>query len=528
MKHKTVFKALLLASLMCTSLTGCTGGKINLIQVDPYTLSANHRNMRINGGYASGEQYTELMNDEYQTTYAITNVKALVVPVDFPDMPMSTYGTEEHVHDILEKAVFGSGDDNKWFSLSEYYESTSFGKCHVSGTVMPTFTYDKTVAELNKNKKATGTAALIANRIVEKYKESDSPINLADYDANQDGFVDSIIMIYSAPITTTGELWWAFCSSVGGAFGKYTKDGKMEGANRFFWASMRFLFEKPADERTSQNDLYYSNADIASGKVKPDAHTLTHEYGHVLSLPDYYITDYNTSDYSALGGVDMMDYNVGDHNAFSKMMLGWINPRRVEGKSGKVTVEMKSTTKTGDTIIIPAPGEWNNTYLDQYLVIEFLTPEGVAKPDGDSAYLGYYPKYFSKAGIRITHVDARMGVRSYSGNAWQFTGYTWSTTAPSNQSYVYFAADNTATDSCFPAYKLIEIMPAKGGTQKQRGGAAADDTSLYYAGDVFGAKGVHSDFKFNGQDGTQNVKFGYKITVNAINGNESAKITISR
>ena len=526
MKHNSIIRALLLATLVCTSVSGCGGSKLNLVQVDPYSLGANYRNLRVKGMGFSGEQYTEKMNSDFQTTYVIEDVKALVVPVDFTDVPITTYGTEEHVHDILYSAIFGGKEDNAWFSLKDYYASSSFGKCNISGTVLPTWHYDASVKSINK--KDTGLASKIATRIQDYYREhpitleDGTEVNLSHFDANKDGLIDSIIMIYSAPITTTGEVWWAFCSSVNGAYGKYTASGNLEGANRFFWASMRFLFEKAG------SDKYYTNEEIASGAVKPDAHTLTHEYGHVLSLPDYYITDYNTNDYSGLGALDMMDYNIGDHNAFSKMLYGWINPRRVDGSSGKVTVELKSTTRTGDTIIIPAPGAWNDTYLDQYLVVEFLTPEGVAEPDGKAQYLGAYPLYYSKAGIRITHVDARMGVYSYSSSGWQFGGYTWTTTRPDNQSYISFAADNTATDSCYPDYKLIEILPSSGKTQKQRGGANADDSCLYYEGDVFGTKGIHDKFMFNGIDGTKTVKFGYKISVNKINGNESATITISR
>ena len=531
MKHISILRAILLATLACTSVTGCGGSKLEVVQVDPYELGANHRNMRINGIGYSGEQYTEKMNADFKTTYVIEDVKALVVPVDFIDVPITTYGTDEHVHDILKAAVFGTREENAWYSLKEYYASSSFGQCNITGTVLPTWHWNDTVANINKNKKDTGLAARIAVKIQDYYREhpitleDGSEVNLSHFDSNQDGLIDSIIMIYSAPITTTGEIWWAFCSSVSGAYGKYTRTGNLEGANRFFWASMKFLFEKGG----SGEDAYYSNEEIAAGTVKPDAHTLTHEYGHVLSLPDYYVTDYNGSDYSAMGALDMMDYNIGDHNAFSKMLYGWINPKRVAGTSGKVTVELKSTTKTGDTIIIPAPGEWNNTYLDQYLMVEFLTPEGVAEQDGKAKYLGKYPLYYSKAGVRITHVDARMGLRTYSSGKWQFSGYTWTTTPPEkNSSYISFAADNTASDSCFPDYKLIEVVPANGKTQKQRGGAAADDSCLYYQGDVFGTKGIHDKFMFNGIDGTKNVKFGFKISVDKIDGNESATITISR
>ena len=265
--------------------------------------------------------------------------------------------------------------------------------------------------------------------------------------------------------------------------------------------------------------------------IHPDAHTLIHEYGHCLSLPDYYITDYNPDDYGGMGGLDMMDYNVGDHNAYSKMMYGWINPRRIAGTSGSIKLEMTSTTTTGDAIIIPAPNGWNNTYLDQYLLIEFLTPEGVAKADGERNYLGNYPLYYNKAGIRITHIDSRMGVFQYSGAGAQagyhFVGYTPSVKTELEHAYVGVAADNTMTRSCYPAYKIAEVLASDGKSMKDHK-SEADTNCLYFEGQSFGKKGVWSNFKMNGISGEKDRKFGFKITVNKIEGNSKATITISR
>ena len=526
----------LFSSMMAISAVGCSGSKLKLVEVDPFSLSANHRNLRIKGmGYA-GEQYTELEKwekdpktneDVRKTTYAIRDVKALVVPVDFTDRPYTLFGnTETDSREMLKKVMFGGPEDTEWYSLSEYYKSSSFDQCHISGVVAPWFHTGVAASSISKDN--TGYAKEVAIKIQDYYREhklvddldGNKEYNLADFDANQDGFIDSIIMLYTADITTTGEVWWAFCWSVTGAYGKYSKDGSMEGANRFFWASFNFLFEKGQGK-------YHTAEEIKNGTAKPDAHTMTHEYGHVLSLPDYYITDYNNSDYSGLGGLDMMDYNIGDHNAFSKMMYGWINPRRVDGTHGKITTTLKSTTKTGDTIIIPAPGEWNDTYLDQYVMIEFLTPEGVAKKDGEQKYLNSYPQYYSKAGIRITQVDARMGQFSSGKEGAQFNGYTFATTAPGNGVYVDFAADNTASRSAFANYKLIELLPATGKSMKYRSGNAANDC-LYIEGDTFGKGGVFEDFKLNGIDGEKNKKFGFKIHIDKIDGNESATITISR
>ena len=533
----SLIKGLLLSAALALTLGACgkkgsSGGtsqdenSVKLVDVDPYTLGANYRNLRIKGMGYSGEQFTEktkVVDGEKKKSYVIEDVKALVVPVDFEDYPRSLFGnSDDESRNLLHKVMFGGPEDMEWYSLAEYYKSSSFGQCKISGAVAPWYRYGTKVKNIDK--KNTSVSQSIAIAIQDYYHEhaivdvDGTEYNLADFDANKDGLIDSIIMLYTAPITTTGELWWAFCWSVGGAWGKYTPTGELEGANRFFWASFNFLFEKG-------NNQYYSAEEIKSGAAKPDAHTMTHEYGHVLSLPDYYITDYNSKDYSALGALDMMDYNIGDHNAYSKTMYGWIAPKRIEGQKGSLTVNLRSTTTTGDAIIIPAEGEWNNTYLDQYVMIEFLTPEGVAKKDGESKYLGSYPLYYNKAGIRITQIDSRMGAFSRGTSDYTFSGYTWNTTAPDTSSYVSTAASNTMSDSAFPDYKLIEVLPSDGKSMKNH--KNADNNCLYYEGQAFGANGIWENFKMNGTDGTKNKSFGYKITVDKIDGNNSATLTIS-
>ena len=101
----------------------------------------------------------------------------------------------------------------------------------------------------------------------------------------------------------------------------------------------------------------------------------------------------------------MMDHNIGDHNSLSKSWLGWTTPFVLESKG---TVTIRSTTDTGEYILIPVKGKWSSyhdqseqkfdgTLLSQFLMIEFITPTGVAESDGKAAYREGWDKYFSKA-----------------------------------------------------------------------------------------------------------------------------------
>lgn len=511
----------------------------NLVQIDPYEYETTYRSMRINGSGYAGEQFTEHTNEEGKKKYVIEDVKALVIPVDFTDYPGSSLPLgEEGTRQELETMMFGKEGETEWYSLAGYYESSSFGQCHISGVVGDWWHIDKTAKAYAKSfdKETTGSQK-VAIAIQDYYRkqysnaellgdqETMAKYDLRQFDANQDGFIDSLILIYTAPITTTGELFWAFCWSVPGAYGRYKPD--LEGVNRFFWASYWFFYDNHLDHSTKPygipDDL---RTGIANGTIHPDVHTMTHEYGHVLSLPDYYITDYNTSDYDGLGYLDMMDYNIGDHNAMSKSWYGWINPYYVKGST---TATIRSTTKTGDTIIIPIGGEYRNTLMDQYLMIEFLTPEGVAKYDGEHQFGGNYPLYYSEAGIRVTHVDARLGLFNYNQTKgeYQFAGFTTSTADPGSNSYVSTACSNTGSDSCFKNYKLIEILPRQGKSIKYYG--ASTNAMLFKEGDKFGGDdGIWPNYMMHDKAGTYTEPLGFKFEINKINGMESAEITFTK
>ena len=511
----------------------------NLKRVDATAYETTYRSMRINGSGYTAEQYSTIKVQKDDGTsgkkYVITDVKALVIPVDFTDypassMPLGVDGTRQQ----LQTVMFGNENDLEWYSLASYYKSSSYGQCNVSGTVGDWYHTGMSSKDYANAKGGTNGSQAAANAIEEmyhqKYQEAKdagdtagmAKYDLTQYDANQDGYVDSLIMIYTAPITTTGELWWAFCWSVTGAWGKYKPE--FEGMNRFFWASYWFFFDAYLENYKVPKDL---PAKIQSGEAQMDAHTMVHEDGHVLGLPDYYITDYNKQDFDGMGYLDMMDYNIGDHNAASKSWYGWVEPYYPVG-STKVT--LRSTTKTGDCIIIPIQGEYKNTLLDQYILIEFLTPEGVAKMDGQKKFSGNYPLYYNKAGIRVIHVDARLGAFNYNTTKgeYTFTGFTTSTNRPDgDRAYVGFACSNTATDSCFKDYKLLEVLPSSGKSIKTIG-AASNDT-LYYQGATFGAEGgAWANYMMHDKAGGKTIPLGFSFEVTKIIGNTSAEITITK
>ena len=492
--------------------------------------------LRVDGIGYEEEAFSMVEVDPEHSYRMIGNVKAVVVLVDFEDykaedLPKGKAGTLED----LNKLVFGRPEDTQWQSLASFYKSSSFDQCHIAGKVIDqVYHTGKTVTQFATYGGATSDdptgATVTLVKDIQKWLKTDlnwSPSNadseFKKYDANRDGYVDSLIMIYTCPPHVTNsagkaindDLYWAYCHSVGTR--KHDIDEPV--FDRYFWASYRTFFEGGYYDNSGVHHDW-TEEEIGNGTAKLDAHTLIHEYGHVLSLPDYYNGDYGSTDddaYDPLMELDMMAYNIGDHNAFSKALYGWTSPYIVKGNA-KITI--RSTTDTGDFILVPVQGKFQDTLLSQYLIVEFLTPTGVAEFDSKQKYAGNYPQWFTQPGVRVCLVDARPGMFSYSGT---FLGYTSSTVTPADQNnyYVKFACDNNRiARSGYENCKLIEIIPNDANNNNQLyarnyRNQPAKDAQLFHQGDILGrrggsfAKGIY----VHGTGQTWDQKLGFSLKI---------------
>ncbi|HBS03154.1 MAG TPA: hypothetical protein DEA63_04775, partial [Firmicutes bacterium] len=219
------------------------------------------------------------------------NVNILVIPVQFNNAKFESSGiSEQQVHDVLQEAFFSeneNGQDTPWESLHSYYKKASFGRLNIGGDVSSIVTYNADDTTLDGNN--TGLAQTITLDAIRQLEEK-GELDPTRYDANGDGYIDGIEVIYftSQSIPTggfgsedkSGNLWWNFTTNVNGA-----KNVKKPGARRIFWSRFDFL-----------TNSYYSSYKDSSGNPignridgkSVDAHTIIHETGHMMGAPDYY------------------------------------------------------------------------------------------------------------------------------------------------------------------------------------------------------------------------------------------------
>lgn len=338
-----------------------------------------------------GKEYDLNMNTLYTNQGAphldpLVEQHVMVVPFGFKDSSLQAVQNDATIERI-RTTFFGTKEEiasvGGWMSVSDYFKGSSYGKSDFEGQVIPTWcVYDGTADDFyaaNSSNLGISAAEYARNWYLSEYnKENHGSLgadakDLTYFDANKDGKIDLIWIVYSQPTDHVNQRWWAYVTYK-------TNAANLDAptVNTLGWASIDWM---------SQAFNGY------------DPHTYIHETGHTYGLDDYY--DYSNT-WSPMGGIDMMDHNLGDHSAFSKFSLGWTAPLVVDDSA---TITLRPMTTTGDCFILPSPG-YNGTAFDEYMMVELMAPVGIAEVDYKNGYSNV--NGYSKPGIRISHIDARV------------------------------------------------------------------------------------------------------------------------
>ena len=345
--------------------------------------------------------YTLWKNRGYPHFKSVGENNLLVVPLKIKGY--EEYATVDNLNKIRDSFFLeDSLNTLGYYSLSEYYKISSYNKLNIKGEVTPWIDLDLTTKEISSSSISNYTLDCGTYFPTEKainYIKENLNIDLTKYDNDKDGFIDGVYFIYGCPTflddsSLSSSTFWNFTY-----YNVLNKDKASISSPvlmTYSWSSFDMLSK-------------------GSDKTKLDTHTYIHEFGHQLGLNDYYDTSNSggLNPYtSPMGGLDMMDNNVGDHSAFSKFALGWVNPYVVNGDYGEVNIELKSLLSDGECIILPTK-EYNNTPFDEYFMIEYVKNDSINKLDSTAGYPstfytdGRIIRFYSKNGIRITHIDAR-------------------------------------------------------------------------------------------------------------------------
>ena len=198
----------------------------------------------------------------------------------------------------------------------------------------------------------------------------------------------------------------------------------------------------------------------------------------IIAVEDHYMN-------GGLGGADMMDANIGDHNPYSKLLLNWIEPKAIIDSSilnGDYTFNISPFNNNGDVILIYK--EWDNSLYDEYIIIDYYNYSGLNEIEKGNGGL------FDINGIRIHLVNSQLDYNPAS--LWLMTKY----------------------DNSYTRNKLIKLIQADGLNEIEKENALADNDDLFMEGSTL------DNIRW-----TSGKNANFNITIDKVD-EESAQITI--
>lgn len=441
--------------------------------------------------------YHDLKQSSFTTTLnSVGQQKLLVVPVEFTDFKADDIDQAQgsKLKKTIDTAFFGASSETAWESVASYYHKSSYGKLTLTGEVTDWLSLDISATDL-RNKTYYADPSYY---VIEAFYSTVDADLLKAYDQDHDGDIDALCFIYAVPSGKYGDVFWAYAY-----WYPALADIDKPTPAAYMWASYDFMYE-------------------GYGETAIDAHTYIHEVGHLLGLDDYYNYD-STSKLTPAGHLDMMDRGVLDHNAFSKMALGWTLPKVVNNRQGDTKITLKPFESSGDFILIK--DQWNGTPFDEYLLVEFYTPTGLNEKDASpEGYAGAsYIRGFSVPGIKIYHIDARL-VQGYRNPDYSWAQFDYIQDVDSNTlSFAEIGQANTPSHSTDPKHYLVHLLEATNVFSFKTGARARNET-LFQEGSSFTAD---STFFKNGHLFNDYSPVGYDIVIDTIT-NDQANITIKR
>lgn len=320
--------------------------------------------------------------------------KVLVIPVDFSDVTASSKGYS--ISNIIT-AFTGKSGSTDYFSVEEYYYISSYGTLDLDITVVNEwFRPSKTSSYYAK---ATidyyGDTVDIGDQLVldEALAYLAGKMNLSDYDSDNNGIIDAVVLVTTLTIDDSSDFYWAYrywniYTDDDGYYYEY--DGVS--ANDYIWVPYAFMHES----YDAMGEADYSDTSVMN------TYTFIHEFAHVIGIDDYY--DTSSKGDHPLEDCDVMDSMVGDHNPYSKFNMGWITTARLVTASTTLTLD--AFAKNGDTIILAAEWDEDLGAYQEYYVIMYYTSEGLN--GGDYGY-------FTRDGIIVYHVNSSLFKDNYDG-----------------------------------------------------------------------------------------------------------------
>lgn len=278
--------------------------------------------------------------------------KLLCILMGFSDLAFTK--TQADFNNLFNKIDYNDGDATG--SVKDYYLENSYGQLDLTITVAGPYTASQNMAYYGTNL-SNGNDSAPEALVTEAVSLADKDVNYADFDNDNDGYVDGVYVIYAGYGEEAGapaEAIWAHAFNIT----EITLDGKIVSS-------------------------YSCSAELGSnyGSDITAIGVICHEFGHVLGAPDYYDTDQEDSGGEYPGTLlwDLMaggSWNNGgktpaNHNGYTKTAIyNWASAQNLTSTQ-TVTVNAASSTKTNAFYTIPTQVTGEHFFLENRQKIGF-------------------------------------------------------------------------------------------------------------------------------------------------------------
>ena len=253
----------------------------------------------------------------------------LVILIEFDDLAFTLDNPQDAFRNLLNEEGYSKNGGTG--SVRDFYIDSSSGQFKPTFDVYGPVKLSRSYAYYGQNDKM-GSDSHPDEALNEACSLLDPDIDFSAYDNDYDGYVDNVFYYYAGHNEAEGggaDAIWPHAWSL------FRYDGTFDGVRVWSYACA-------------------SEYKGSSGKKMCGIGTFTHEFGHVLGLPDFYDTDgMDNGDAETLGSFSTMDtgcYNNDSRtpprfNAVERNILGWMDEPEPLFNVGPLALESISQNK---------------------------------------------------------------------------------------------------------------------------------------------------------------------------------------
>lgn len=341
--------------------------------------------------------------------------RSIVILVNFSDKSFVVDNPAQSFFNLLNQEGYSTNGGTG--SAKDYFRAASYGQFNPQFDVYGPYTLPNNMAYYGANN-SSGYDVRPAEMVVHACSLANNDVNFAYYDVDNDGYVDNVFIYYAG-----------FNEAEGGGANTIWPHKWVVSRGNTVPASMDVRFDnKKVFDYACTSELRGS-----SGTNMCGIGTFTHEFGHVIGMPDYYHT---ASSKATLGYWSIMDLgaysNLGrtppTYSAYDRFYLGWLTPEELNEPADRALYPLSLSMNTNQ-----------ETQNQSFLLSE--TPHNLngGAPSPKEFYIMEYRKktgwdtYLPAEGLLFWHID-------YDQTAWDNNtpnNYTNSTQTASSHMRVY-------------------------------------------------------------------------------------------